>query len=337
MAKASLQKVALEAGVSASTVSRYLNGTLSLKEETERRILDAVGRTGYEHQRRRPVSDDTGRRIIGLVLPEIGNEYFGAMADAVVEAAEQQGFSVVLCSTMNHRGKQNAYVDLIASLGITGLFYVGNFARNKALEQVISTGIPVVVLDEEQQGVPKADTVLVDDYSGAFQAVSYLVSLGHRRIALATGPDELHSVRERRRGYLDAITRAGLDPAPHADIVGTFNDEFGAAVLTQIIAADERPTAVFAASDIIAIGLVVAARSLGVRIPEDLSVVGFDDIPAAEYLAPRLTTVRTPLEETARMALELLAERLEHPDGPARSALVSVALEVRDSATAPPY
>jgi LacI family transcriptional regulator len=330
--KASLQKVATEAGVSASTVSRYLNGTLSLREDTERRILDAVERTGYEHHRRRAASETVSRRIVGLILPEIGNEYFGAISDAIIESAEQQGVSVVLCSTMNHRRKQAAYVELMASLGVSGIIYVGNYATNEALAEVVRSGLPVVVLDEVQAGLPPVDTVVGDDYSGAFQATSYLLSQGHKRIALATGPAELHSVRERRRGYQDALTRAGVDPAEQTDMEGAFSDEFGAAVLTNIIASQDRPTAVFAASDIIAVGLVVAARRLGVRVPEDLSVVGFDDIPAAEYLVPRLTTVRMPLGEISRAALELLVERMEDPGLPPRNARVSVALEVRDSA-----
>lgn len=336
MTKSNLKAVAAVAGVSTSTVSRYLNGTLSLSEDTELRVIQAVDQTGYERQRRKPSTDANRRRVMGLLMPEVGNQYFGAIADAIVEAAEQQGFSVVIGSTLNHSRKQAKYVDLLSNLSVDGLLYIGNFPSNDALAGVISSGMPVVVVDEAQEGVPSVDSVLADDYSGAYQAVSYLTNLGHRRIALATGPADLHSVKERRRGYRDVLEKAGIDADDQLDIVGSFSDEFGAAVLTQILASKSRPTAVFAASDIIAIGLMVAARTLGVRIPEDLSVVGFDDIQTAQYVTPRLTTVRTPLDETARAAVSLLAERLESPQRKPREEVVSVALVVRESATREP-
>lgn len=333
MTKPTLQLVALEAGVSASTVSRYLNGTLRLKAETEQRIRDAFDSTGYERPLRSAAVDEPqSKRIIGLVLPEVSNEYFGGLADVIIEAAEQQGYAVVICATMNHRKKQSEYVEMIASLGIAGLIYIGNFARNKALADLARSDLPLVVLDEIQSGVTGVDSVRVDDYSGAFQAVSYLVSLGHRRIALATGSLELNSVRERRRGYEEALQRAGIDPSEQTIVEGTFSDEFGASVLTQIIAAEARPTAIFAASDIIAVGVMVAARKLNVRIPQELSVVGFDDIPAAEYVTPRLTTVRTPFDESARATLALLTDRMEDARRSPRTTVVSVALEVRESA-----
>lgn len=337
MTKPTLQDVATAAGVSPSTVSRYMNRTLRLKEDTEQRIIDAVETTGYLRPRRGGAADAPLRnRTIALVIPDIANEYFGAIAKAIIESAEQQGYSVVLCATMNHRSKQTEYLELIMSLELSGLIYIGNFARNPALTPIAASETPVVVMDEKQSGLGAAvDSVVVDDYSGAFQAVSYLVSLGHRRIALATGPAELHSVRERRRGYQAALRRASIDLDEQIDITGSFSDEFGASVLTQIISAADRPTAVFAASDIIAVGLMVAARKLNVRIPDDLSVVGFDDIPAAEYVTPRLTTVRTPVEESARAALAMLIERIDDVRRPPREAMVSVALEVRDSAAAP--
>lgn len=335
--KTSLQAVAAAAGVSASTVSRYLNGTLTLRQDTERRILDAVASTGYERQRRRHAPDQGQRRLIGLVLPEIGNEYFGALADKIIESAEQQGLDVIVTSTMNHSRTQVRYVERLSALGVEGILYVGNFTTNRALASAAVGGLPVVVVDEDQRGLQRIDEVLPDDYSGAYQAVSYLVNLGHRDIALATGPAELNSVKERRRGYRDVLLRAGIDPDAQIDISGSFNAEFGATALTQIISADRRPTAIFAASDIIAVGLMGAARSLSIRIPEELSVVGFDDIPMAGLVTPSLTTVHTPLDETARTSIALLARRMDDAGaGESRFEKTAVALVVRESTAAPP-
>lgn len=334
--KPSLQSVANAAGVSTSTVSRYLNGTLTLRKETEARILDAVHTTGYERQRRKHAVDPGRRRLVGLILPEIANQYYGLLADAIIEAADKQGFDTVVSSTMTNSLAQVRYVERLIALGVEGLLYVGNFSSNKALASASIAGLPIIVVDEEQRGVHDIDQVLADDYSGAYQAVSYLVNLGHRSIALATGPAELHSVRERRRGYRDVLVRAGIDPDEQIDVSGSFNAEFGATALTQIISSDLRPTAVFAASDIIAIGLMGAARSLSVRVPEDLSVVGFDDIPMSRLVTPALTTVHTALDETARRAVSLLGRRLDESGVSAvRVETTPVALVLRDSAGVP--
>lgn len=322
----SLHEVAQRAGVSVSTVSRFVNGQLSLTAATEGRVRSAMDELGYSKQGRERRSRGTRSGVIGLVVPQIGSMYFGRIAERIVEAAETQGLSVLTGSTFSHPRKEHDYVQLLLERDIDGLIYAGNHTTNPALAAAVEAGIPVVVIDEEIVETTVHDSVLVDDYAGAFQATAHLAAMGHERIGLVTGPADLHSVRERRRGWADALGKAGIDPARQVVHAGPFSEDFGAGALSHLLSVAEPPSAVFAASDTIALGILASAAGYGLRIPHDLSLVGFDDIPAAGYVSPRLTTVRTPAERMAAAAVTMLVERLDDVERPARTAVVPVAM-----------
>src|SRR6516225_3199151 len=332
---ATIQDVAKAAGVAASTVSRYLNGQLRVSPATEERMLRAVRELGYvpNAQAKNLVRRRSG--VIGFVVPEIGNPYFGAIADYVVEAVERRGLMVLLCSTRSQAAKESSYIDLLASGAIDGMLYLGSFRSNERLAPAIRGGLPVVVVDEPIAGLPDVHTVVMDDYSGGYQAASYLVALGHRQIAFVSGPAELGSVAERWRGYCDALAKGGIDPGGQISLAGHFTEQFGASALPRLLGAPQPPTAAFVASDYIALGMLSAAETHGVRVPEDLSVVGFDDIRFSQYVRPRLTTVRSPVERLAQTGVELLFDRLAGTPGPARTEVLPVELVVRESAGPP--
>ena len=297
---ATIQDVARAAGVAASTVSRYLNGQLKVTPATEARLVDAVATLGYVPNVQ---AKNLARRrsgAIGFVVPEMSNPYFGAIADHVVEAVERRGLMVLLCSTRSQAVKESSYIDLLASGAIDGMLYLGSFRSNVRLAAAIHGGLPVVVVDEPIAGLPEVHSVVMDDYAGGYQAASYLVALGHRRIAFVSGPAELGSVAERRRGYCDALVKGGIDPEAQLNLPGHFTEQFGASALPRLLAAPQPPTAAFVASDYIALGMLSAAETHGIRVPEDLSVVGFDDIRFSQYVRPRLTTIRSPVERLAQ-------------------------------------
>jgi DNA-binding LacI/PurR family transcriptional regulator len=289
---------------------------------------------GFSRAARDSRTKSTKTNVIGLVVPQIGNTYFGRIAESVVAAADTHGFSVLMTSTLSNTRKQGEYVDLLADKDVAGIVYLGNTTSNRALSTLIKTGLPVVVLDEALIGTPPVDTVIVDDYAGAYQATAHLTSLGHERIALVTGPSGLASVAERRRGYADAMVRAGLDSEAQLHLSGAFSEDFGVGALSHILAAPSSPTAVFAASDTIALGIMTGAKNLGVQIPDDLSIAGFDDSPGASYVTPRLTTVRTPVDRMASNGLALLMERIEQRPAGVQRIVTPVALVVGES-TAP--
>ncbi|MBM3716247.1 MAG: LacI family transcriptional regulator [Actinobacteria bacterium] len=331
----SLHEIAQHAGVSVSTVSRFVNGQLSLSPATESRVRGAMSELGWSRTAKTSRTRAARTDVIGLVVPQIGNMYFGRIAERIVAAAEAQGLSVMTVSTFSHARKEHDYVELLLDRGVDAIVYAGNHTTNEALSQAVSQGVPVVVIDEAIADATPHDTVLVDDYAGAYQAVAHLAAAGHERIALVSGPSGLNSVRERRRGWEDALVKAGIDPARQVVHSGPFSEDFGAGALSHLLSADEQPTAVFAASDTIALGILAGAASYGLRIPADLSVVGFDDVPAAGYVSPRLTTVRTPAEKMAATAVSMVIERLDDPGRDARTATVPVAL-VLGGTVAPP-
>lgn len=331
-AKVSFREIASAANVSVSTVSRFVNGQLTLKEETQARIRTALQEAGY-HDRPSgaPLAVNKATATIGMLIPHTANSYYGRLADAVVRAADAQGLYVVLLSTLNNPTRQADYVELATSLGLGGLVYAGNYRTNEALVKAIASGIPTVVIDEDVVGIPPTDRVLIDDYAGAYQAMTYLCSQGHRSIALLAGPEELRSSRERKKAYIDVLRRYGAAISEQFVLHGTFTEEFGAAAFARILATEDRPTAIFAASDVIALGVFSAATSFGIAIPADFSIVGFDDIPEARLVNPQLTTVRTPLTDISTSAITRLRERMAGTDRQPETIMVSVNLEIRGS------
>jgi LacI family transcriptional regulator len=331
----SLNEIAKSAGVSVSTVSRYVNGQLALKPETEGRVVSAMGRLGYSGAARKPRPARARDGVIGLVVPQIGGMYFARIVDHIVAMAGAQGMAVLTASTLGHVRKEQDYVELMADRSVDALIYAGDHPTNPALAQLIEGGLPVIVIDEQLRDAPDVDSVLVDDYAGAYQAVAHLASLGHERIALVSGPAELRSVRERTRGYRDALVKAGLSPDDQEVLTGAFSEDSGAGALSHLMAAATPPTAVFAASDVIALGVLAGASHMGLSIPDDLSVMGFDDIPAASYVSPRLSTVRTPVDRMAAAAVSMVVERLEDAGRATRTSVVPVSLVLRESVAAP--
>ncbi|MGH3187869.1 MAG: LacI family DNA-binding transcriptional regulator [Streptosporangiaceae bacterium] len=330
-----IKDVARVAGVAASTVSRYLNGQLRVSPATEAKVLGAVAELGYVPNA--PARNLARRRsgVIGFVVPEISNPYFGTIADYVVEAVERQGRLVLLCSHRSQSVKQSSYIDLLDSGAIDGMLYLGSFRSNERLAAAIADGLPVVVVDEPIAGLPPVSSVVMDDYAGGYQATSYLVALGHRRIAFVSGPAELGSVQERYRGYCDALRVGGIDAEGQVNLAGQFTEQFGMSALPHLLAAAEPPTAAFVASDYIALGVLSAAEVHGITVPDDLSIVGFDDIRFSQYVRPRLTTIRSPVDRLAQQGVELLFERLQDPQAPARTQVLPVELVIRESAAAP--
>jgi DNA-binding LacI/PurR family transcriptional regulator len=203
------------------------------------------------------------------------------------------------------------------------------------LTALIRQGLTVVVLDEEIAGLPPVDCVVMDDYAGGYQATSHLVQLGHKRVAFVGGPSELRSVQERHRGYVDALRKAQIDPDPKLRLSGPFGEQFGMSAMAHLLAMSPPPTAVFAASDLIALGFLAASETHGVRVPEDLSVVGFDDLRFSGFVRPRLTTVHSPVERLAAIGVEMLVERLHRPELSPRTEVLPVSLVERASTGAP--
>lgn len=331
-----LTRVAQQAQVSASTVSRYLRGQLKVHPDTAARIDVAVRELRYESPAAAPSAPQQGGPVIALVVPDLVNPFFAALAEEVAAAAAVSGASLVVGSTGQQAQREARFSAFVADTeAIDGMIYVGIHRQNPRLTQAIDEGLPVVVLDEEIASTSNVDTIDVDNYGGAYQATTYLAHLGHHRIAHIAGPAELSTSHNRLRGYRDAMEHAGLTVDEDLVLYGPYTEQFGASTFPYLASAGQFPTAVFVGSDIVAVGMLGAAELHGLRIPEDLSVVGCDGIRVGEWLRPKLTTLQQPVTDLARTALELVQTRIESPEEERVRKVFPLHLVIRGSAVPP--
>ncbi len=322
-----LKDVAAEAGVSVSTVSRYLRGQLRLQESTRARVDRAVKKLGYHVE---PPEEG----FVALIVPELANPFFAALAEACAALAAESGIELHVAVSGQQAAREARLTrHFTGASNLSGLIYAGMNRANPELRHAIRAGVPTVILDEDVDvgDDVEVSTVTVDNYAGAFQATRYLTTLGHRRIAHIGGPEDLPTSVERMRGYRDAMRAAGLEVEPAATIRGPYSERFGARALSHLVNLDPRPTAVFVASDIVAVGLLGGAELQGVEVPRDLSVVGLDGIRVGEWMRPRLTTLVQPVRELASEAMTALRAAGE---GRVTHQVLALQLVVRDSAIA---
>ena len=330
--KATLRDVARRAGVASSTISRYLNGSLELPSPTRSRVKAAIAELHYRPNALARSLQAGRSHILGLIVPDLSNPFFTSVADAAVAAAYREGYSILLCATGNDPKREAHYANLLVAGQLDGLIYLGAHRRNAALETMRRTELPIVIVDEEIESVA-GGRLFVDNRRGGYLATEHLLHLGHRDIAFIGGEADLLTTVERRRGYEDAMLERGLTPQPNRIVLGEYTTEFGARAARELLT-EVAPTGVFAASDVVAIGVLQAVRELGLTIPEDLSLVGFDDIPMAEMLAPPLTTIWQPAQDLGETAVLMLVRHVRDRAPLIRDTL-GVRLRIRGSTRRP--
>ncbi len=329
---ARLSDVAAATGLSATAVSRHLNGKLALPPDTAARIADAVACLAYEpNQQARRLS--LGRsETVGLIVPDIANPFFALLADAVERAADARGLDLLLCATRNEVGRELRALARLRHDHVDGLLFVTNHADDGSLAQAIGSGPAIVLLDEDVAGVA-APKVFADNAAGGRLAARRLLAAGHRRLAFIGGPRDLLSGMERHAGFLDEAAQAGA--AVVFEHRGPYNAEAGRCAAARLLVMDDPATAVFAGSDELALGVLHAARAHGAAVPEDLSIIAFDDAGPLHLLDPPLTAVRQPIAEMGRCGLEALAARIAGASLPQQPMRLPVELIERASVTAP--
>lgn len=300
----SITQVAQQAGVSISTVSRYLRGTLNVSPSTAQKINEAALHWGYT-----PRDDSDDDSAIALIVPSLVNPFYSSLCEDISKAAVAARFTVDIKLSHGDSSQEFRLVDDIAKeRRYHGLLYAGFHRTNAALVRIRSAGLRLVLVDEQIDSISPSQisTVNVDNYSGAYQAVRYLLSLGHRRIAYLSGPEELSTSRERLHGYSDALSAAGIPTDRTIIFSGPYTEEFGSSIFTYLVQNTDPPTAIFCGSDISAVGILGAAEQYGLKIPDDLSVIGCDGIHVGQWLKPSLTTLQQPMTDIAHSALMLL-------------------------------
>ncbi len=305
----SIRDVAELAGVSVGTVSNVLNRPATVGEATRRRVLDAIDALGFVRNESARQLRAGSSRTIGLVVLDIANPFFTDVARGVEETVNAAGLAVILCNTDDLPAKESAHLDVLAEQRVQGVLITPTAALSPALQSLRDRGVPVVLLDRHASD-PAHCSVAVDDVFGGRLAADHLLERGHRRIAFIGGPSGLPQVQERRDGVELAIREAGgsavLTVVSPAKLTVAGGREAGEQIVG--IPAFRRPTAAICANDLIALGLLQEMVRHGVRVPDDLAIVGYDDIDFAAAAAVPLSSVRKPRHELGRRAAELLLD-----------------------------
>ncbi len=329
-----IRDVAAEAGVSIATVSRVINGTGYVSQSARERVLEAMRKLSYQPNAIAQGLRRQATHSVGVLLPRIHESYFSTLVFAIEKTLFAHGYRALFCNTEEDLAKEQDYIAMLLGQRVDAVVYfIPAEDRRANVEQLLEHGIPVVLLERALPGVP-ASQVLVANFDGACQAIDHLLELGHQRIAvISTGPETIPI--ERIQGAQASLEKAGLPPKALLKLKGAPDFETGHAAALRLLGRSPRPTAIFALTDSMAVGVLHAAYELGLRVPEDLSVIGFDDIPLASFLTPPLTTVAQPIYTIGETAAHILLTQMNDPELPPQSVTLPTALVMRYS-TAPP-
>ena len=329
-ARTTLAEIAGAAGVSVATVSKVLNDRADVAAETRRRVQKHLRDSDY-----RPAGSNSTRhreqgRSIEVVFPQLQNAYIIGVLEGITSSAAAEGFEVVIGRVLSPGSSLINPQGLLRSER-AGAILITADASHTSLKALDDAGFPVVVVDPLRVGDTECITIGATNFTGGVTAAEYLLSLGHRRIGHAGGPHSVELSHARLAGYSSALRKAGIDLDETLVTHSAFSYDAGRQAARDLLDRPDRPTAIFAANDEIALGVMEEARRRSIRIPEDLSVVGFDDTFLASRSAPPLTTVAQPLLEMGRVATRSLAQMISNDVVGTRHIELATRLVVRDS------
>ncbi|WP_414902425.1 LacI family DNA-binding transcriptional regulator [Sphingomonas flavalba] len=319
--RATLQDIAREAGVSITTVSYVLNGTGAVGAEMSKRIRATAKRMNYRANHSAKATRTGKTRTIGLILPDLTNPFFPLLAQSIQQSANEADYAVFLVDACNSvEGERAGAQDLLAR-GTDGIIWCPT-SGNDGLSD-LRDEIPIVVVDRP---MPDYDSVAADCYEGARQLADYLIEMGHAHVGVVAGPMAIPSARLRCEGFVDRFRKA-------ASVDWTVENPFSIQLTDQTRASlkSSCSSAIVCGNDLIALGVMRFLHESGLRIPDDVSVVGFDDISWASFTTPNLTTVRQPFAALGKRAFELLAQRMDGDDSPRALLRLDMSIAKRDS------
>jgi LacI family transcriptional regulator len=308
---ATIKDVAKLAKVSVATVSRALNGHESVSEDARRRVIEAARKLRYvPHSAARSLI--TRRtQTIGVLLPDLHGEFFSELIRGIDQAARREGLHI-LVSCSHDDAKEAAAAIRTMSGRVDGLLIMSPHIDARLLKDTLPGSLPIVLMNTPVDDVGY-DTIAIDNYRGAYAMTRHLVGRGYRSIAMIGGPEQNFDANERLRGYREALAEL-LPNTPARVFSGDFSEESGYRAGQRIIGLRDRPDAVFAANDMMAVGCQFALTEAGMQVPRDIGLAGFDDIPIARFMSPPLTTVRVQIAELGQQALERLVARFSPQD-----------------------
>jgi LacI family transcriptional regulator len=324
-------EVARASGVSYSTVSRVLSGYEFVREATRNRVMEAVEQLGYVANLQARSLAGGRSRIIGLLVPNLDNGYVGTIMRGIDQELERANYDLMLYTSHRHPRNESFYVSAIANGLTDGLLLVAPLAPTTYLDGLREQSFPYVLIDQAD-ATENSSVVEATNWQGAYEATRFLNQLGHTRIAFITGLLAVRSAVDRLRGYKAALADCDIPVREELVIEGDYQQQTGYESTKRLLqSVDPPPTAIFASNDLSAFGAMDAARERGFRIPDDISIIGFDDVPQASFVYPKLTTVRQPLEQMGQVAVKMLFEQIEDQSLPPQRVALATQLIIRDS------
>jgi DNA-binding LacI/PurR family transcriptional regulator len=332
-----MKQIAKMARVSLGTVSHVLNNSAGVREPVRMRVLEAVQAVGY-----RPNQLARGLRrvktsMIGMIIPDITNPFFPAVVRGAEDIAFANGYRLILCNSDNHHSKELAHLNELRAYLPAGLIVIpSNFSDLTAQTDVYRReGAGVVCIDRLPTNW-SGDSVTANNEQGAYKAARYLIQLGHTTLAAITGPLHLTNATDRLRGFKRALRGAKLKLGPEYVQEATFDKNGGYSKTAILLRLIPRPTAIFAGNDMIALGALLAIREAGLRCPEDVSLIGFDDLDLGETTNPSLSSVSQSGYQLGATAADILLSRIKGDSGPAKHIVLETSLTIRNSAARAP-
>jgi len=322
--------VAREAGVSYTTVSRVLSGYEFVKESTRKRVMEAVERLGYVANLHARKLKGGRSQVIGLLVPHLEPNFLGTIMQGIDEELERANYDLMLYTTHRQQDKESNYANLIANGPTDGILLISPLIPSSYLHMLRERKFPYVLIGQND---PSGKSAVVDAtyWQGAYDATRYLHQLGHRRIAFLAGTSSSRSAVERLVAYKAALSDCDIPYEEKLVVEGNYSPRGGYEATIALLREGDPPTAIFAANDLSAFGAIDAIRDSGLRVPEDISVVGFDDIPQAALVYPKLTTVHQPLVQMGRVAVKMLFEQIDGQQLMPQRITLATSLVIRDS------
>lgn len=327
-----IKDIAAKAGVSLGTISNVINGNVAVRPATRRRVMDAIRALRYQPSMLARSLRQNRTAMIGMVIPDITNPFFPAVVRGVEDVAFQNSFRLVLCNTDNDSDKEESYLRELHAYRAAGLILIPSEHSKITMSAAhpFSSRVPAVCLDRRPEDWV-GDSVTVNNTEGVFAITTHLIKSGHRAIAMIIGSLHLQNAIARLKGFRSAMRKAKLEVNPQYIQEGRFDRLSGYEKMRILLEQRPRPTAVVCGNDLIALGVLSALREAGLQCPQDISVVGFDDIEVAELTDPSLTTVFQPGYQMGARGAALLIKRMRTPNQPVQNIVLPTELKVRHS------
>jgi DNA-binding LacI/PurR family transcriptional regulator len=306
--KVTIYDIAKQAGVSIATVSKVINKNGRISEKTTANVMRIMQELNYQPSVVASALAGKQTYTLGLLLPDLANLFFAEIARSIEDRAHELGFNLVICNTDNNLDKEEGYISLLKQKSVDGIIIATGVGNDGILKQLIQQNLPIALIARDMPALA-VDIVLVDDFIGGYLATSHLIENGHRRIAVIAEDTKVMSSKERIRGYRHALEEAGVPFNPDLIYISDFTIQSGKNIASQLLRSD-MPTAIFACNDLLAIGVIQAAREIGLNVPGNVSVVGFDDTLLATIIDPPLTTIAQPIQEMGRQVVDLITRSI---------------------------